>query len=315
MRGSVIINGVDIADFGAFILRGGDHDILTMPARTEPKKNNWFEYDGLDVDLSEVFFNARSLLIQFYLSADNSFEYELNLSLFSSLITSGYINLYSREFNRTFKYRYLSATEYNHKGGLYKPGDKRGAFTVSFSMDDPIQLFKDPTILAPNSTYKHATHILLNGIDLGEFGIIVNEAYSSMLKLPVVKAPLTRSFARRSGLWAYPNSNPRFEAKEIALKCTMRADSREEFYHNYEALFNNLSKTKSLQIESYIGEAECYYSKMEDFKKMGVFSRGILVSFTLKLIQIDAGLTVFVLGAEDGSALLTEAGEYIEITR
>lgn len=315
MRGSVIINDVDIADFGVFILRGGDHDILTMPTRTEPKKNNWFEYDGLDVDLSEAFFNARSLSIQFYISANNKFDYEFNLNSFHMLITSNYINLYSREFDRAFKYRYLSTTEYNHKGGVYKLGDKRGSFSVSFSMDDPLQLFKNPNILSPRSSYKHITHILLNNIDLGEFGIIVNEAYSSILKLPVVKAPLTRSFARRSGLLAYPSSTPTFEAKEIIIKCTMRAANRAEFYHNYEALFNNLVKSEALQIKSYLGQADCYYSKMEDFKKLGVFSRGVLVSFILKFIQIDAGLTVFVLGSEDGSALLTEDGEYIEITR
>lgn len=338
MRGSVIINGVDIADFGAFILRGGDHDILTMPARTEPKKNNWFEYNGLDVDLSEVFFNARTLPIQFYISADNVRDYEYKLSEFYRLIAPGYISMYSREFDRTFKYRFLSVTEYNHKGGLYKPGDKRGAFTVSFAMDDPLQLFSDPTILQPRkfgsllatetaylltdsglfidlgdalATDNHITRVSLNGIDFGAFGIIVNECYSSMLKLPALKAPLTRNFSRRSGLQAYTSQSPTFGAKELIINCTMRAASRAEFYWNYEALFNNLTKPEALQIDSYLGRANCYYSKMEDFKKLGIFSRGVLVSFTLKLIQIDPAFTFYVLGSASDTAILTDANEYI----
>lgn len=56
MKGSVIINGTDIADFGALILRGGDYNFLPFPERKEPKQNNWYEYDGLDTDLEEVFF-------------------------------------------------------------------------------------------------------------------------------------------------------------------------------------------------------------------------------------------------------------------
>lgn len=338
MKGSVIINGVDIADFGAFILRGGDHEILTMPERTEPTKNNWHERNGLDVDLSEAFFKARTLPIQFYISADNARDYEYKLSEFYRLIAPDYITMYSREFDRTFKYRYLSVTEYNHKGGLYKAGDKRGAFTVSFSMDDPLQLFRDPTILQPRkfgsllatetallltdsglfidlgdawATRQHITHVSLNGIDLGAFGIIVNECYSSMLQLPAVKAPLTQSFNRRSGLLAYPSQSPTFEAKEIVIKCTMVADSRAEFYYNYEALFNNLTLPRAIELDSYLGHTQCYYSKMEGFKKMGVFSRGVMVGFTLRLIQVDPAFTFYVLGSASDTAILTDVNEFI----
>lgn len=285
MKGSVIINGVDIATFGMFILRGGDYDILTMPERKQPKQNNWYEYNGLDVDLSEVFFGARTLRIGFYIAATNARDYEYNLNEFYKLIAPGYITMYSREFDRTFVYRYLSVTEYNHKGGLYKAGDKRGSFTVEFSMDDPLQLFTDTTLLQPRSTYLHTSHVLVNGIDLGAFGIIVNECYSSMLQQSAVKTPLTRSFARRSGLIAYTRQNTTFETRSISIQCTMRARDRSEFYHNYEALFNNISQPGEITIETALGSAACYYSKMEGFKK-GIFSHGVMVSFILRFNQI-----------------------------
>lgn len=316
MKGSVIINGTDIADFGAIIVRGGDNDFLLMPERKAPAQNNWYEYDGLDVDLSDIYFNARSLSVGFYISAKRNLEYEFNLNSLYKIISSGYIDLYSREFDKTFNLRYLNVPEYTHKGGFYKQGAKQGQFNISFSMDEPLQLFTRPDILTPASTMRYSrSGILLNNIDLASFGIIVNECYSSMLALPAVKTPLTRSFAKRSGLLAYPSSNPTFEAKENIIKCTMAAPTRNEFYYNYDALFNNLCKTGEIMIESYLGGAACYYLKMEDFKKLGVFSRGVMVSFTLRLMQIEAGLTVFVLGTEDGSALLTEDDEYIEITR
>lgn len=144
MKGSVIINDIDIADLGVFILRGGDYDFLTFPERREPTQNNWYEHNGLDVDLSEVYFKERTVSILFNISAQRAQDYEYNLNAFYRLITDSYISLYSREFARTFSLRYLSCTEYNHKGGMYKQGDKRGWLKVNFSLDDPLQLFKDP---------------------------------------------------------------------------------------------------------------------------------------------------------------------------
>lgn len=338
MKGSVIINGTDIHDFGAFIVRGGDHDFLSFPDRTEPPQHNWHEYDGLDVDLSEVYFKDRKLSVGFYISARSSLEYEYNLNTFYKLISAGYIDMYSREFDRTFRLRYLSVPEYEHKGGFYKSGKKTGRFNVDFAMDDPLQLFRDTTILQPHRlgsllaaetaivltdsslfidlgeslpTRQHLTRVSINGIDFGAFGIIVNECYSSMLQLPVVKTPLTRSFNRRSGLLAYPIQNPKFESKEIVLKCTMIAASRAEFYYNYEALFNNLTLPKALELDCYLGRTPCYYSKMENFKKMGIFSRGVMVSFTLRLIQTDPSFTFYVLGSANDTAIQTDANQYI----
>lgn len=340
MKGSVIINGVDIGNLGMFILRGGDFDFLPFPERKQPPTNSWFEYHGVDVDLAEVFFKERTVTIHFYIAAPDARTYEFYLSEFYRLIASGYVQLYSREFERTFTLRYLNCPELDHRGGLYKSGTKSGKLKVEFSMDDPLQLFTDPTILQPRklgsllaietalmltdddlfidlgdtiATDTHISHVAINGIDLGAFGIVVSECYNSLLKLPALKAPLTRSFARRSGLQAHPSKSPKLEQKEIIIKCTMWADSRPEFYYNYEALFNQLAIPEALQIDCYLGRAHCYYSKMTDFKKMGIFSRGVKVQFSLHLIQTDPSFAYFVLGTVSDIAILTDVNEYILI--
>lgn len=339
MKGSIKINGKDVGELGVFILRGGDYDLLTMPERIAPEQNNWYERSVLDVDLSEIFFKGRNLSVNFHIADQTAQAYEYNLNEFYRLLTGGYIELWSREFARSFNLRYVDNTEYNHKGGLYKAGDKRGWVRIEFAMDDPLQLFGDPTILVPRKIGsflytdsalfvatdtgllidigdaldidKHISHVLLNGIDLGAFGIIVNECYNSMLRLAAVKKPLTRTFARMSGTKAYPRQTPTFEPKELVIKCTMRADSRTEFYYNYQALFNNLAKTEALQIESYLGTVDCYYSKMTDFRKLGNFSSGIMVQFTLRLVQLGGEFKYYVLGSKTDTAIVTDANEYI----
>lgn len=316
IKGSTIINGLDLSELGMFMIQNGGDNLLLFPERKQPKSNNWYEYDGLDVDLSEIYFNDRALAIQFYIYSDNARDYEFNLNEFYKLTSNDYITLYSREFNKSFKLRYIACGDYVHTGGLYKDDDKGGTMKIQFSMDDPLQLFTNPTILQPKSPgYNYTSYILLNGIDLGKFGIVVNEAYSSMLKLPAVKPPLIRRFENRSGALAFPRQESTFEAKEITIKCTMRTKDLTTFYYNYEALFNNLSKLEGINLETYLGDASCYYNRMDDFKKLTLFSEEILVSFTLKLVQIDVGITIFILGAEDGTALLTEDNQYIEITR
>lgn len=338
MRNQTLINDVDIIDLGCIVLEHDDNGFLCLPERIEPKSNNWYEYSGLDVDLSEIYFKEKKVSIKFAIKANSLREFEYNLSQFQRVVASGYISYIHSEFNRKYTLRYIDNTVFDYWGTREYDGVKAGVITVDFSLDDPLQLFNDPSIISPRkfgsllstesallttdtglfidlgdviAVNSHLTHVSLNGIDLGAFGIIVNDCYSSMLKLPAVKKPLTRSFERRNGLLAYPSQRPTFEAKELVINCTMRADSRAEFYWNYEALFNNLTKPEALQVDSYLGRANCYYNKMENFKKLGIFSRGVLVSFTLKLIQIDSAFTFYVLGTASDTAILTDANEYI----
>ena len=55
------INGIDISTIGMLLLKGGDVDLFAFPERKTPQTNDWFEHDGLDVDLSEAYFNARKI--------------------------------------------------------------------------------------------------------------------------------------------------------------------------------------------------------------------------------------------------------------
>ena len=314
--GSCKIDNIDIGTLGMFILRGGDYDFLSFPDRKTPPSNNWHELNGLDVDLSEVYFKEKKVTVRFYIAADTGTQFEYNLNTFYSLVSSpGYKQLYSREFGKTFSLRFVSCPSYEHAGGLYKKGRKRGEVSVEFSMDNPLQIFTGSKNLIPSNGRGSRTYVRINNIDLSDFGIIVNQCYNSVLKLPSVKKPLVRSLERKTGLTAFTPSQSVFDVKTITIDCTMTAASREDFYYNYEALFNNLSIKNAVRVTNFTGDDLCYYNSMSGFEKLASFGRRVLVKFSINLVCLNPGLITYVLGAEDSSALLTEDNEYIEITR
>lgn len=282
--GSCIINGVDISTLGVFIIRGGDYDLLSFPDRKEPKINDWFEHDGLDVDLSEVYFNAKKVTIKFYLNAVTTHDFLLNLNAFESLITAeGYQSIYVREFDKTFMLRYVSCPQFTFRGGLIKTTNKSAEIEVQFSDDAPLSIF-DNTILLPISTKALLTYVKLNDFDLTNFGIVVKEIYNSALQFSDAKEGLSIIRERSTGLTVYPGA--KLKSKKIAIDCAMLADTLNEFYTNYNALFNQLSKTEVLSLKLADGSnRNCYYSSMTGFKKLKPFSTGILIQFTLNLVD------------------------------
>lgn len=305
MAGSCIINGVDIADLGMFILRGGDYDLIAFPERKEPKSNDWFEMDGLDADLSEIYFNAKKVTIKFYLNAYTTSDFLDNLNTFKSLITaSGTKSIYIREFNKTFTLRYVSCPQFTFRGGLIKMNSKSAEIDVQFSDDEPLSIF-DNSVLVPISTKLSETYVYLNGVELMNYGIYVKSIYNSVMQLPESKEGLIITNERRTGTTAYPSS--KLKSKKITIECVMVADTLNEFYTNYNALFNSLSILDSLSLKISDGnQLNCYYSNMSGFTKIKSFSSGVMVSFNLELVAVSSVQNYFIIAAEDGCVYIME---------
>jgi hypothetical protein len=286
MAGSCIIDGFDIGTIGMFIMRGGDFDLLTFPDRKEPNKNNWFEYDGDDVDLSEVYLNAKKTTIKFYLNAVSGAQFITRINAFENLISaSGYRSVYIKEFNRTFTLRYVGCTSFPVKGGLIKPGAKSAQITVEFMDDTPTSLFTSN--LVPYSTLANDTYVKLNGIEFKYFGITIKKIYDSALSIHSVKQGLVQIIERMTGQMVDVAFTPKKQARKLTIDCYMKAASLTEFYLNYNALFNNLTLPQALTITiNNNTDIKCYYNSMNGWKTNHSFSTGILIEFTLNLTEV-----------------------------
>jgi hypothetical protein len=311
IKGACIIDGIDIADFGMYITKGGDYDFISFPERKEPLLNNWYEHNGVDADLSEIFFKEKQVKVSFYITADTGTQFVARWARFRSLITApGYRQVYIREFDRTFRLRYLSCPEFEHHGGMHKTGQKWSLFSITFSQDDPLMLFTDSTITDPIQEYSNRSYVSIGDRDLADYGIIVTECYNTMLAAPAIKEPLRRSFERANGLDVATPSVPNFETKQVVVSCTMRAGSLSVFWRNYVALFNAITKKEEILLSSFAGEERCFYSRMRNFEKRRPFASRILCSFELVFTCIDTGEVNFLLASEDDRLIITEDDIY-----
>jgi hypothetical protein len=300
------INGFDIANLGMFILRGGDYDLFTFPERKPVEQNSWYEEQGAETDLSEAFFNEKKVTVSFYIRAKAGADFFLNLySFFDLLVQNTSVELNISEFGKTFTLRYLSCPQYQHRGGMYKlAGDKSGRIEVEFSMDHPLQ-FLDGDNKQPANGRTSPTFVSLNGMDLKDFGIVVNQCYNTVLQLPKRKQPLTISARNQTGLDVFSSDVQTFEEKRVTIDCTMLAENQTQFWHNYEALFNNLRLTQPVTLSTANLDSEpCYYVSMQNFQKLRPLSVRPIVSFSLVLALVNSDYT-------DGNYLITNENDYI----
>lgn len=286
--GSCIIDGIDLATLGIFIGRGGSDDFISFPERRAPAQNDWAEHHGLEVDLSDLVFEAKTVKVNYVLVATDETTFKNRLNAFENLhFSPGYRQIYVREFNKTFSLRFVGFSDYKHKGGLLKRQKKVAKIAVEYAMDHPLQLFAaTPTV--PTATRDTLAQITLNGFDLSRFGIVVRDAYSTALRPRSAKGTLERKSSATHGTIADVGIAPKRQARQIAVECTMLAGTLAEFWTNYTALFNNFRTTSAVQLGiTRTGKVlNCYYSKMGNFKKETPFSRKIKISFTLILQEI-----------------------------
>jgi len=286
MTGSCIIDELDISDIGMFILKGGDLDLIAFPERKEPLKNDWFERDGEDVDLSEVYFKPKKVTIKFYLNAISGAQFIVRLNAFkAALMASGYRSIYVKEYDRTFTLRYVSCSAFTVKGGLMKSGTKSAQLSVDFMDDDPISQFGNSTV--PESDKENDAYVKLNDIELKNFGITVKNIYDTALQLNDPKAGLIQTSDRMTGQVVDVDFSTKKQARKIVVDCYMKAASLAEFYNNYDALFNNLTYTSAIKLTiNTNNNLYVYYNSMSGFQKMHAFSSGILIQFTLNLTEV-----------------------------
>lgn len=316
MIGSSIINGVDLALYGTFIERGGSDDFLSFPDRREPDQNDWAEHDGLEVDLTDCYFNAKKVRVNYVITAQDSTTFQQYLNSIATLHQSpGLKQVNVREYNRTFEMRFIGFTDYKHKGGLFKPGMKTGKLTAEFMMDDPLQIFT-PAVTAPISQRENLSQIKVNHFDLSEFGVVVREVYSSAIRPHSMKSILERNIHNVNGSITDQGAVPKKQALQITIDCTMLADTLNEFYVNWNALFNNMRVTVpiELQISQAAKRINCYYSKMTNFKKGAPFSRKVKVSFSLVFQEVTQMTLLRLLATESGLLIETDDGRLIELT-
>ena len=286
----VTIDNIDIhTAYNAIILRDGDVHLLQWPDRREPETEDWFEYSGIDVDLSDPRYQGREVEVLFYLSHDTTPTFLSALDAFYAQISApSYRSLYLSEHGKTYRLRYLDCPDYTQRGQFSRTGKKATSLSVLFALDDPMQVI-DPGVIAPTAGRQNSTYVQVDGLDLSIYGVIVQNIYNSALRMPKRKEILTRDLLSQTGIIADAEAPVTFVGQDIIIECTMLASTREVFFQNYSALFNALNVPRAINVNlAAAGRLfRCYYVKQENFAKKHAFASGVNVSFNIVLKSVD----------------------------
>lgn len=268
MTGTLYIDGHDIyAEFGVFITEGGYNGLISFPSLKEPDKNDWHEYDGIEVDLASPKLDTKTFSISF--AGTNGIDAFMNFLIGSA----------SRSFNfvqvgLTKTLRLVSFTEYAGYG--------LKTIKVDFADDNPLNGY---SYLAPSSNIVTQRGYLIDSVDLSAYGVWILEGSDNELLKPFqVKPNLTRSSKYASGA-TYDTGVIKKLPKDVKLNCLLMANNLTEFWRNYNALLCNLSKA-NVRVFTFNSANTNFYYKSASVTEIQLSGR-LWCKFDLNLVFIN----------------------------
>lgn len=155
ITGKVRINGVDVKSaYGAYVVDGGYVDIPCLPSMKEPPINNWYEYDGIEIDLESPC--CEPLELDVVMMMNGTLE---KLDSFMSMLKSErYHTVEFVDIERTVRMRFVSVSARGLASGLFR-------ITLSLSDDNPLEGLERNS-QTPSSV---STGLLIDGNDISDY--------------------------------------------------------------------------------------------------------------------------------------------------
>lgn len=286
--------------WGVYVTDGGYNELAGFPPLKEPEKNDWWEEDGEEADLSAPRLDTREATLKVACCGGD-------IDGFLAVLNKGaYHTLRSKALGRTWRLRYTKQTSLEYCGGLT-------VLALRFAEDEPLSGY---VYSAPVSTFPGSSCYSLDGKTFADYGVrLLSGTLASVLAAPEAKTNLLRNIKSRQGA-EYDGEKVRYKSKEIKLSCLMRATDMAELWRNRDALLYDLTRpgTRTLAVDETERTYECYYSRstVEEFLAYGSpwfkFSLNLTVIGGLRSELVEVCLT-----AENGNFIVSEDGNYIII--
>ena len=247
MAGKLFIDGQDAyTSYGLDVEHGGYCFLPEFPSLKNIDTNDWPEENGLEVDWGSVTLNPHEFSVSFAFLKPGGRE-----SFVRMLSETALYHVWQfAEAGRTVKLRIVSEVKWQDCVIFKK-------FSLKFADDFPY----DYVYAAPSSSIANVTPgTLLNGVDLGSYGIAVLEGTKdSVEKEPDVKPNLSRNIQALNGT-IYSDTDVHYKQKDVKLNLLMRASTLTEFWRNRNALLSDLT-AKSERLLYFNGRTYQYYYK------------------------------------------------------
>lgn len=138
------LDGQDMwTTYGVFIEKGSD-EFLVPPERKEGITHDWFDQNGIDIDVSSPAFKQRDFTIQCALIADNEADFWAKYEAFmSKLMSPGTRTLFIKEFERDFSVIYMKCNNFTRFTRLKTVNKIAAKFTISLMEPALLEILTD----------------------------------------------------------------------------------------------------------------------------------------------------------------------------
>ena len=129
--GKYFIDGTDIGVAYGMVVESGGDSLLIFPERKEPVSHDWGDTNGIDVDLSRVFFKARDFTLNMAILGDGATDFNSKYNAFITLLAQpGPRRLSIAEFNRSYFIYYRKCSAFKRYSNLAGSGVVACKFSI-----------------------------------------------------------------------------------------------------------------------------------------------------------------------------------------
>ena len=302
--GKLLIDGQDaFADYGLFVEHGGFKSLVQMPSFKTIDKTDWPEEDGEEYDLAAPVLQAQSVQLQFVILNVRYAE-----DLFVELSNGAYHTFYFDDLQRSYTLRMVS-------NGTFSQNIVMGKLTLTFSNDFTDVPSQQPYALGASDVKQRGYEI--DGIDMSRFGtFVLKGSDDNIRKAANVKKSLTIDVKSIAGV-VYDSESVHFASKDVTLNLLIDAESINDFWQRYDALFAVLMQAgeHTFYYAALNNEYKCFYksSSVSTFKVLRNGHVWCEFAVTLTFVKWRPVSNYVLLVTESGDFVITEDSSRIRV--
>lgn len=246
ITGRIIADGVDLkSTYGAYVVEGGYVDIPCFPEIKQPEMNDWYEYNGIEIDLSSPHFKSHEISLSMKMNGSDN-----DIFSFLTFMRSARTRLFEFvDISRTRRMRVDSIATRHHSLGLI-------GIDVILCDDAP----RKDIVQEQLPPYYFTTGLEMDGVDLSAYGVRLTGSVDGLYPGTVIKENVLSDTIHIDGDIHYDGDMAvTFDRQDISVRCVVRSNSIASFWKKRDALMLALTK-EGERVLSYKGDmARAYY--------------------------------------------------------
>lgn len=148
-QGKYFIDGIDLwTNFRIIVRKGSNDAFLKQPKKKDSLTHDWQDTNGLDVDLSKIFFEKREITLKLAMVSETETEFwRQHIAFFSMLSQPGLRRLTVKELDYDYFVYYSDCTSFDKIRSLRSTGKNMFLFSLILIEPNPT-IVSDITYLA-----------------------------------------------------------------------------------------------------------------------------------------------------------------------